>query len=296
MGIYDQSVFADVGGFHNFCRQDLYACRVPIPPTIYGLRQIIRIQLGSCCVGYPLQSSWRCFYVQLQASWWLSYSSIVLDSQVFSNTWKRGENWIPAQNCGLPRAIRWSYKQGVLKVDELRPVLDEMTPADIIWQPFEDHRVWCQFDEICLYRGCRKWGDVIVLYFPERCIHQFGYKQYTPPPPPDYMMADDIDVDWIGYHHSVFTVIRPTSLTTTPSEIDYGYLEWYYRVSHPRLIPPRYDTPREIWVSLYDARPFDLSWARVSTLIHRYLRQVDAEEDDPQFADLFEALRISRSH
>ncbi|KAI5435190.1 hypothetical protein KIW84_021854 [Lathyrus oleraceus] len=180
---------------------------------------------------------------------------------------KRGENWKPADNCGLPRAMRWSYRQRVL-----------------------------QFDEICLYRGCLKWGDTVVPYLPDRCLRQFGYRQYVPSPPLDCMMAIDIDVDWIGYHQSVIAVIRPTTLATTPSNVEDGYLEWYYCVSHPRLVPPHRDDPREVPVPVYDAGPSDPDWARVSTLIHRYLRQVNAEEKDPQFADLFEALHISRSH
>ncbi|KAI5411482.1 hypothetical protein KIW84_056530 [Lathyrus oleraceus] len=62
--------------------------------------------------------------------------------EYFPTVGKRGENWKPADNCGLPRAMRWSYRQGVLKVDDLRPTLDELTPADVIWRPFEDHRAW----------------------------------------------------------------------------------------------------------------------------------------------------------
>ncbi|KAI5411483.1 hypothetical protein KIW84_056530 [Lathyrus oleraceus] len=65
--------------------------------------------------------------------------------EYFPTVGKRGENWKPADNCGLPRAMRWSYRQGVLKVDDLRPTLDELTPADVIWRPFEDHRAWRVF-------------------------------------------------------------------------------------------------------------------------------------------------------
>lgn len=72
-------------------------------------------------------------------------------------------------------------------------------------------------------------------------------------PPPDYMMVDDINVEWIGYHQSVVSVICPTSLTITPFDTDDGYLEWYYRISHPCLVPPHRDMPREVPVHVYES-------------------------------------------
>ncbi|XP_050916057.1 uncharacterized protein LOC127131164 [Lathyrus oleraceus] len=155
--------------------------------------------------------------------------------EYFPTVGKRGENWKPADNCGLPRAMRWSYRQGVLKVDDLQPILDELTPADVIWRPFEDHRAWRVFDEICLYRGCLKWGETVVPYLPDRCLRQFGYRQYVPSPPLDCMMATDIDVDWISYHQSVIAVIGSSTVATTPSDVKDDYqlaptLKEYYHI------------------------------------------------------------------
>lgn len=65
-----------------------------------------------------------------------------------------------------------------------------------------------------------KWGDLVVPYLPDRCIRQFGYRQYVPPPPPDCMMAKNIDVEWIGYHQSVVVMIRPTIFATIPFDIN----------------------------------------------------------------------------
>ncbi|CAK8568983.1 unnamed protein product [Lathyrus sativus] len=36
--------------------------------------------------------------------------------EYFSTIEKRGENWIPSQNCGLPRAMRWSYRRKLLSM------------------------------------------------------------------------------------------------------------------------------------------------------------------------------------
>lgn len=76
-------------------------------------------------------------------------------------------------------------------------------------------------------------------------------------------------------------MIRPTILGTIQSDTDVGYMKWYYHVSHPRLVPPLRDAPREVLVLVYEVGPSDPSWARVSTLINRYLRQIDVDEDDP---------------
>lgn len=62
------------------------------------------------------------------------------------------------------------------------------------------------------------------------------------------MMDDDIDVEWIGYHHNADYMIRPTTLVTTPYDIYVRCLELYYRVSHPRLLPPHQDALREVSV------------------------------------------------
>ncbi|CAK8571890.1 unnamed protein product [Lathyrus sativus] len=52
--------------------------------------------------------------------------------EYFPTLGKKGENWIPANNVGLPRVMRRSYKQVAWKVDDLQPILDELTPADVI--------------------------------------------------------------------------------------------------------------------------------------------------------------------
>lgn len=76
-------------------------------------------------------------------------------------------------------------------------------------------------------------------------------------------------------------MISPTTLATTSSDTNDGYLEWYYCVSHPCLVPLIRDAPREVPIHVYKAESSDPSWACVSTLIHHYLRQVNADEDDP---------------
>ncbi|XP_058769863.1 protein MAIN-LIKE 2-like [Vicia villosa] len=129
------------------------------------------------------------------------------------------------------------------------------------------------------------------------CLRQFGIRQYIPPAPPaDTLSNDEIAVEWIGYHQSVADVIRGTEAVGYPHETVDGYLEWYYRVSHPQVVPPPPSERREVPVPVFDAGPADPDWARASTLVRRYLRQVEAEEDDVAYADLFEVLRIADEH
>ncbi|XP_058775358.1 protein MAIN-LIKE 1-like [Vicia villosa] len=119
----------------------------------------------------------------------------------------------PSDNQGLPRAMRWSYRQGAIKVDAYRPILDQLTPTDVVWRPFEDHRPHRAFNELSL------------------CLRQFGYRQYIPPVPPAYTLSnDEIAVEWISYVQSVTDVIRDTEPVGYPHETVDGYLEWYYRV------------------------------------------------------------------
>ncbi|CAI8608131.1 unnamed protein product [Vicia faba] len=108
------------------------------------------------------------------------------------------------------------------------------------------------------------------------------------------MSDDDISLEWIGYYTSIFKVIHPTSLATVPENNVDRYLEWYNRVSNPRLVPPPRDSIRVVLISAYEVEPSDPALARVSTLIHCYLRQNEDDSHDLQFADLFKALRISR--
>lgn len=86
------------------------------------------------------------------------------------------------------------------------------------------------------------------------------------------MTNDNIDFECIAYRTSVFDVIHPTVVFITPYDTDVGYFECYYRVSHPWLVSPRQDAPREVMVPVYEAGPSNPSLAHVSTLLPCYLQ------------------------
>lgn len=53
---------------------------------------------------------------------------------------KREESHIVTSSSGLPLTMRYTYKQGEKKVDEMRSVLDDLTHIDLIWLTFESYR------------------------------------------------------------------------------------------------------------------------------------------------------------
>ena len=94
--------------------------------------------------------------------------------------------------------MKWCYRQSTTNVDQRRVHLDALTPGDVIWRPFEDHRHIRPFDDICLYKGGLKWYGTIMLYLPDRCLCHFGYREYIPHHPP-VVESLDVDVDWLSY-------------------------------------------------------------------------------------------------
>ncbi|XP_073222378.1 uncharacterized protein [Cicer arietinum] len=101
---------------------------------------------------------------------------------------------------------RSCYKQGKHKVDEYISIIDALTPADVIWRPWENHRGVIPFDDITFYTD------------PARLF--------------------DVDVEWLGYVTPVTELFHKLRPATNPSECEDGYLEWFYQVSHPLLVRP----------------------------------------------------------
>nr|XP_004516689.1 protein MAIN-LIKE 1-like [Cicer arietinum] len=131
----------------------------------------------------------------------------------------------------MPRMFRWTAKQTSGNVAYYRTKLDALRDTDIIWAPNYDENIVTRFQSVSLFTRYILWCFTIVTYLPERCIRQFGYTQHIPPTPP-MLVARDVDVEWTAYPH----------------ECVEGYIQWYYRISHPQMIPyvvayagPNYD-------------------------------------------------------
>nr|XP_004500432.1 protein MAINTENANCE OF MERISTEMS-like [Cicer arietinum] len=155
--------------------------------------------------------------------------------EYFPNICNRGDQGADVE-C-FARMNRWCYKQGKHKVHEYRSIIDALTPADVIWRPWENHRGVIPFDDITLYTGHIRLCSTVVKYLPERCLRQFGYIQYIPSPPlPDPARLFDVDVEWLRYVTPVTELFHKLRPATYPSECEDGYLEWFYQVSHPLLV------------------------------------------------------------
>ncbi|XP_058727048.1 protein MAIN-LIKE 1-like [Vicia villosa] len=218
--------------------------------------------------------------------------------EYFPTVGKRGTSGLCGIDSPMARAMKWEYRQGTQKVSDIRAVLDQLTPHDIVWSPFEDHSVHRPFDDICLYQGGLKWYGTVVLYLPDRCMRQFGYRQYIPTAPPNIDTLD-VDVEWATYMQSVLQVIRshddpPAAFATMPYETDDDYLPWYYTVSHPRLRAPLDDQPMEVPVPVYDEGPSDPRLSYISHELHHYLLRHQAVPEDEQFLEIFRALRLAQ--
>ncbi|CAJ2676419.1 protein MAIN-LIKE 1-like [Trifolium pratense] len=237
--------------------------------------------------------------------------------EYFPTLGRRAQSDLNCDNPGFPRAMRWMYKQGKTKLPEYRPILDALTPDDVIWRPFETHRGSIPFDLITLYSGHLR-GSTVVPYLPERCIRQFGFVQYIPPPPPLAPAYSDIDSDWIGYHASVDRILQPTRPVTYASETVPDYMSWYYRVSHPRLcrpvdgphgappVPHYAPAPAPAPDAPVDDAPADDApqetalqrerrWRGMARgALETFLTRIDADRDDEDFEELFFALDVCR--
>nr|XP_027190345.1 uncharacterized protein LOC105852041 [Cicer arietinum] len=51
------------------------------------------------------------------------------------------------------------------------------------------------------------------------------------------LVARDVDVEWSMYRNSVRSLRARLHPAAYPHECVEGYIQWYYRISHPRMIP-----------------------------------------------------------
>ncbi|XP_017434711.1 protein MAINTENANCE OF MERISTEMS [Vigna angularis] len=138
-----------------------------------------------------------------------------------------------------PRAARWQSPWQSSTLAEIRSQLDGLTYSGVVWHPYEGHRGIRPFFDICMYSGWIQIGDTLSRHLPERVMRQFGLYQKIPRPPTAVADADVVTVDytWLHFMNHVIMNVRQAPY---PSECVDGYIQWFWRASHPYIIlaPP----------------------------------------------------------
>ncbi|CAJ2639984.1 unnamed protein product [Trifolium pratense] len=155
------------------------------------------------------------------------------------------ERYVEAQ----PAANKFLPKKGQNNVEGYRSALDRMLTFDIHWNPYDNHRVTRPFEEISFYSGWIRCGPMIVRYLPERVLRQFSRVQ-TIPRHPSHSANPltprlQISQQYAQYMDWVLTPEERGDLPLHSWNVAPGYMRWYFRISHPYMIPlPPGDPPR----------------------------------------------------
>ncbi|KAJ1400892.1 Aminotransferase-like, plant mobile domain [Sesbania bispinosa] len=113
---------------------------------------------------------------------------------------------------GEPLSKRWAPLRGTGDVAIVRHALDRLTHADVIWMPYEAHKVHRPFHDVS-------------------CI---------PPSPHDaFTMSaiSDVHYQQLHYEDHLLEDVHRGPQMTIPRECVDDYLRWYHQISHPYLIP-----------------------------------------------------------
>ena len=119
------------------------------------------------------------------------------------------------------------------------------------WDPYVAVRAQHPFHQISFFCGCLRSLDVIEPYHPHRVLRQFGHVQTIPPTPLTPIRASRgsttgkykvsyrfLDQYWVTWEDHVLYVAHRGHQAQHAWECSTGYLEWFSRISHPRLQNP----------------------------------------------------------
>ncbi|KAL5133743.1 Protein MAIN-LIKE 1 [Glycine soja] len=146
-----------------------------------------------------------------------------------------------------PRASQWLTSKAHMKGITGAPYrarCDALTVTDVSWLPYTEHRGVRAFELISSFQGQVRWGSMVVTARPERVVRQFGYIQSIPSPPVSARLShDDINDRWM---HFAEHVLPAGELCLVPGQVSADYMEWFFRISHPFMIPTQAgDQPRD---------------------------------------------------
>jgi len=148
--------------------------------------------------------------------------------------------WYIYRENHYPRAMLFLPLSGLGTVDNYRNHLDALDLTRVVMAPYGEHRQAHQFERVSLYSGWLRFGDRMVRYLPERVLHQFGWVQIIPRHPVE---SSPVDVNLAEITNRFRTALdyalTPQQLGETAlhyvEAVD-GYIDWFYRDSHPRMV------------------------------------------------------------
>ncbi|WJX83874.1 hypothetical protein P8452_66500 [Trifolium repens] len=154
----------------------------------------------------------------------------------------------------MPAANRYSPKGVDKSVRARRVSLDRLLGCDIHWAPYAAHRATRPLDEVCFYSGWLRCGGKTAMYLPERVLRQFGQVQSIHRHPREsavpFLTAPataliTASLHFAGFKERVLTAAQRGPLAIDPWYTAAGYMRWYFRISHPYMMPlPQGDLPR----------------------------------------------------
>jgi len=141
--------------------------------------------------------------------------------------------WIHARCFFLPLS-------GLGTMDNYINHLDALDLTRVVMAPYGDHCATRRFEQVSVYSGWLRYGDCMVRYLPQRVLRQFGRVQTIPrhpveSAPPNVNLAEITN----RFRRALDYALTPHQLgerAVHDVEAEDGYINWFYRHSHPRMV------------------------------------------------------------
>jgi hypothetical protein len=153
---------------------------------------------------------------------------------------KRNPEWDPRTPC----ARRWLTSKGHKSVHHYRSRLDRMEVDGVRFSTYGDHRDVHPFNILCTYSGWLMRGkERVYRHLPERVKRQFSFVQDVPRHPSAVPQVPTQMLTTVLMDARPWLVPAWVDGCETPWQHVPGYMAWYARVSHPRILPPDEGSP-----------------------------------------------------